>query len=164
MTPTLKLLPSDNCVAVPSVTSTLPPPMSTTTAVCAAHVDAVAGSEVNQPGLFRARNHSDADAGLPIDLGDEVAAVLRLARGARRGRHDLVDLVRLGEPVELRERLHRRGMAVGVRLRPSRPPAPSRTMSFSRSMTSNERSGLTLTTIMWMELVPMSMAAIRMRG
>ena len=40
-------------------------------------------------------------------------------------------------------------IAVGVRLRPSRPPAPSRTMSFSRSMTSKDRSGRTWTTIMW---------------
>src|SRR5688500_11662273 len=54
--------------------------------------------------------------------------------------------------------------AVGVRLRPSRPPAPSLTISFSRSITSKERSGLTFTTIMWIEFVPMSMAAIRMRG
>ena len=55
-------------------------------------------------------------------------------------------------------------IAVGVRLRPSRPPAPSRTMSFSRSITSNDRSGRTCTTIMWMELVPMSMAAMRIQG
>ena len=54
-------------------------------------------------------------------------------------------------------------MAVGVRLRPSRPPAPRRTISFSLSMTSKDRSGRTRTTIMWIELVPMSMAAIRMR-
>ena len=37
-------------------------------------------------------------------------------------------------------------------------------MSFSRSMTSKDRSGRTWTTIMWMELVPMSMAAMRMQG
>src|SRR5262249_28366627 len=55
-------------------------------------------------------------------------------------------------------------MAVGVRLRPSKPPAPSRALSFSRSTTSNERSCLTWTTIIWMELVPMSMAAMRMWG
>ena len=53
-------------------------------------------------------------------------------------------------------------IASGVSARPSRPPAPSRTISFSRSMTSNERSGRTCTTIMWSELVPMSMAAMRM--
>ena len=37
-------------------------------------------------------------------------------------------------------------------------------MSFSRSMTSKERSGRTWTTIMWIEFVPMSMAAMRMQG
>ena len=53
-------------------------------------------------------------------------------------------------------------MAVSVSLRPSSPPAPRRTISFSRSMTSKDRSGRTCTTIMWTELVPMSMAASRM--
>src|SRR4029079_8609539 len=53
-------------------------------------------------------------------------------------------------------------IAVEVRLRPSSPPAPRRTISFSLSMTSKDRSGLTRTTIMWIELVPMSMAALRM--
>src|SRR3954462_8326411 len=52
-------------------------------------------------------------------------------------------------------------MAASVRLRPSRPPAPRRTISFSLSMTSKDRSGRTRTTIMWIELVPMSMAAMR---
>ena len=55
-------------------------------------------------------------------------------------------------------------IASGVRLRPSSPPAPSRTISFSRSMTSNDRSGRTRTTIMWIELVPMSMAAMRINS
>src|SRR3954463_1360216 len=54
-------------------------------------------------------------------------------------------------------------IAESVSFRPSRPPAPSRTMSFSRSMTSNDKSGRTLTTIMWIELVPISMAAMRMQ-
>ena len=53
-------------------------------------------------------------------------------------------------------------MASGVSARPSSPPAPSRTISFSRSITSKDMSGRTCTTIMWMELVPMSMAAMRM--
>jgi CHAD domain-containing protein len=53
-------------------------------------------------------------------------------------------------------------IALGVRARPSRPPAPSRTISFSRSITSNEKSGRIRTTIMCTELVPMSMAAIFM--
>ena len=48
-----------------------------------------------------------------------------------------------------------------VKALPSRPPAPSRTIAFSRSTTSNEKSGRTRTTIMWTELVPMSIAASR---
>ena len=55
-------------------------------------------------------------------------------------------------------------IASGVSARPSSPPAPSRTISFSRSMTSKDRSGRTCTTIMCSELVPMSMAAIRIAG
>ena len=109
MTPVLKLFPSVRCVAVPSVTSTLPPPMSTTTAGDAADVDAVAGGEVDEPRLFRARDDADPDAGLALDLGDEVAAVVRFARGAGRGGDDLVDLVRLGQPLEFCQRLERRG-------------------------------------------------------
>src|SRR6185436_11687039 len=54
-------------------------------------------------------------------------------------------------------------IASGVSFLPSRPPAPSRTISFSRSTISNEKSGLTRTTIMWTEFVPMSMAARRTR-
>src|SRR4029077_2898796 len=55
-------------------------------------------------------------------------------------------------------------IASGVSARPSRPPAPSRTISFSRSMTSNDRSGRTRTTIMCSEFVPISMAAIRIKA
>jgi len=36
-------------------------------------------------------------------------------------------------------------------------------MIFSRSMTSNDRSARTRTTSMWTELVPMSIAAMRIR-
>ena len=53
-------------------------------------------------------------------------------------------------------------IAAGVSARPSRPPAPSRTISFSRSMISKDRSGRTWATIMCTELVPMSIAARRM--
>lgn len=42
-------------------------------------------------------------------------------------------------------------LASGVRARPSRPPAPGRTISFSRSTTSNDESGRIRTTIMWSE-------------
>ena len=49
------------------------------------------------------------DAGLALDLGDEIAAVVGLAHGAGRGGDDLVDLVRVGEALELGQRLQRRG-------------------------------------------------------
>ena len=44
-----------------------------------------------------------------LDRGEEVAAVLGLAGGAGGGRDDLVDLVRVGEPAELGERLQAAG-------------------------------------------------------
>ena len=109
MTPALKLLPGVRWVAVPSVTSTLPPPMSMTTAVAAADVHAVPGGQMDQPGLFRPGNHADPDAGLTIDLGDEIAAVVSLPCRARRRRDNLVDLVRVGEAAELGQGLERGG-------------------------------------------------------
>ena len=128
-------------------------------------VDAVDGGQVNEARLLGAGDDARPDAGLLLDGGEEVAAVLGLARGAGGGGEDLVDLVRVGEALELRERLQGRAHAPSrVSLRPSRPPAPRRTISFSRSMTSKERSGRTRTTIMWTELVPMSMAARRMEA
>ena len=48
-----------------------------------------------------------ADAGLPVDRREELAAVLGFAHGARRDRDDLVDPVRLGQPPELRQHLQR---------------------------------------------------------
>ena len=101
---------------------------------------------------------------MPVCCGDrleEFAAVLRLARGARRDGDDFVDPCDSARRLNLDSTWSAACMASGVSARPSRPPAPSRTISFSRSMTSNERSGRTCTTIMWMEFVPMSMAAIR---
>ncbi len=55
-------------------------------------------------------------------------------------------------------------IASGVSFLPSSPPAPSRTISFSRSMTSKEKSGRTRTTIMCTEFVPMSIAASLMQS
>ena len=48
------------------------------------------------------------DAGLPLDAGEELAAVARLARGAGADGQDLVHAVRIGEPLERRQRLQRR--------------------------------------------------------
>src|SRR5262249_57959465 len=54
-------------------------------------------------------NDLDADAGLSVDFPDEVAAILGFARCTGRGGDDLIDFVRFGDPLELRERLQRRG-------------------------------------------------------
>ncbi len=72
-------------------------------------VDAVAGSEVDEPRFFRARDHADTNAGLPIDFGDEVAAVVGFAGRARGAGDDLVDLVGFGDATELGQRLKRGG-------------------------------------------------------
>ena len=92
---------------MPSVISTLPPPTSMTTARAAADVDAVDRRLVDQPRFLGARDDARADAGLALDAREELAAVARFARGARRRRENLVDAVRLGQPLELRQRLQR---------------------------------------------------------
>ena len=130
----------------------------------AADVDAVDRGQVDEPRFFGAGDDADADAGLRD----------RPRRGTRRrSRLRATALVAAAMISSTScDSASRRNfdsacsaacIAVGVSARPSRPPAPSRTMSFSRSMTSNDRSGRTCTTIMWIELVPMSMAAMRMR-
>ena len=116
MTPVLKLLPRVRCVAVPSVTSTLPPPMSMTDRRAAADVDAVAGGKMDEAGFFRAGNDADPDSCLSHDLGDEVAAIFRFAGGAGGGRDDFVHLVRLGEAPELDQRLQRGGHRRGCEI------------------------------------------------
>ena len=72
-----------------------------------ADVHAVAGGQVDQPRLFGAGDDLDPDAGEAVHLGNEVAAVVRFAGGAGGGRDDLVDLVRFGQALELRQRLER---------------------------------------------------------
>ena len=86
-------------------------------AVALREIDAVGRGDVNQPGFLGARDHPDVDAGAIADRGEEVAAVLGLAGGAGRRRDDLVDLVRVGQPPELGERLE----AAGHRRRRQRP-------------------------------------------
>ena len=49
---------------VPRVISTLPPPMSMTTADVAGDADAVDGRQVDEPRLFGAGDDARADAGL----------------------------------------------------------------------------------------------------
>ena len=52
----------------------------------AADVDAVPRGEVDQARFLGAGDDADADPGLPVDLGDEVAAVLGLTGRARCAR------------------------------------------------------------------------------
>jgi len=76
-------------------------------------MDAVHGRHVNEAGLVVPRDDADFDADATPDLGDEIAAVFRLAYG-RRGRcHNLVDLMGIGEPPEFRQRLECRGHGGG---------------------------------------------------
>ena len=77
-------------------------------AVAAAEVDAVDRGEVNQARFFMAGDHTHADAGFVHDGGEEVAAVFGFARRAGRRRDDLVDAVRIRQPLELGERLQAR--------------------------------------------------------
>ena len=75
----------------------------------AADIHAVPGGQMDEAGLFRAGDDAHADAGLPRHLGNEIPAVVRLARGARRAGDNLVNLVGIGDAFELSQRLQRRG-------------------------------------------------------
>ena len=79
----------------------------------AADVDAVDRGLMNQPRFFGAGDDARTDAGLALDAREELAAVARFARRAGGGGEDLVDAVRFGEPLELRERLQRRVHRLG---------------------------------------------------
>jgi hypothetical protein len=61
----------------------------------------VGRGEMDEPGFFGAGDDPDLDPDLSGYLGNEIAAVLRLPDRAGRGGHDLVDLVRLREALEL---------------------------------------------------------------
>jgi hypothetical protein len=63
--------------------------------------------------FLRAGDHPWTDAGLPLDLRQELAAVSRFARRARCRGENLVDAVRIGQPLEFGERLQRGGHRVG---------------------------------------------------
>ena len=107
ITPSLKLRPSSMADPAPRVTSTLPPPMSMTTATSPGHADAVDRGQMDESRLFGAGDDPRSDPGLLGDRLEKLAAVLRLARRARRDRDDLVDPVRFGQPPEFRQHLER---------------------------------------------------------
>ena len=84
----------------------------------AGEADAVHRGLMDQPRFLGAGDDPGAYPGLFDDGLEELAAVLRLPRGARRDRDDFVDAVRVGEPAEFGEHLER-----GVhRLGRQRPP------------------------------------------
>ncbi len=66
-----------------------------------AEVDRVGRRQVNQAGLFGARDHADAQAHLLLHGGHEVAAVLGFADGTCGRRDDFVHAVRRGNLHEL---------------------------------------------------------------
>jgi hypothetical protein len=90
----------------------------------AADVHAVAGGQMDEPGLFRSGNDPDAYPCLPRHFGDEISAVLRFPGGARSRGDDLINLVRFGKPPEFGQGLEscrhgRRRQAPSIE--PSRP-------------------------------------------
>ena len=74
----------------------------------AADVHAVDRGLVDQPRFLGAGDDAWTNAGLALDAREELSAVARFARRARRGGEDLVHAMRLGQALELRERLQRR--------------------------------------------------------
>ena len=73
-----------------------------------ADVHAVDRRLMDEPRFFGPGDDAWTDAGLALDARQELAAVARFARRAGGGGENLVDAVRFGEPLELRERLQRR--------------------------------------------------------
>ena len=124
--------------------------------------DAVDRGQMDEPGFLRARDDARADSGLFGDRVEELAAVFGFAdrAGRRRRGSRRRGAIRPAGGISTAPGA-RRASTSGVSARPSSPPAPRRTISFSRSMISKDRSGRTRTTIMCSELVPMSMAAMR---
>ncbi len=161
MTPSLKLRPSSMFEPRPRVISTLPPPMSTAREISPRVLVPYAAARwmsraSSVPEITRAR--------MPVCC----SMACRNSPPFSASRTALVATATVSStPCDSASRRNFDStwsaacMASGVSARPSRPPAPRRTISFSRSITSNDRSGRTRTTIMWTELVPMSMAASR---
>ncbi len=74
----------------------------------AADINAIHRGLMNETRLFDSRNDARTDTGFAFKTCQEFAAVSSLARSAGRGRQNLINLVRLGDPLELRQRLQRR--------------------------------------------------------
>src|SRR5437867_7352268 len=161
MTPSLKLRPCSSTGPAPLVISTLPPPMSTTTSTSPA-----------PPTPYEAAKWMSRASSVPEMTCGRIAVCTAMARRNSppfsASRTALVATATISStPWESARRRNlditwrAARIASGVNARPSSPPAPSRTISFSRSMTSNDKSARTRATIMCSELVPMSMAASR---
>ncbi len=84
-------------------------------------LDRLACREVDEPRLLAGRQDVDRDPRALLGDGDEVAAVLGLAHGARRGGDDRVHPVPLGELGELAETGEPRLDPVGSEPAESRP-------------------------------------------
>jgi hypothetical protein len=76
--------------------------------LAALEVGAVGGRQMDEPCLLGAGDDLRVDAGLLRDGIEEIAAVLGLPCSARGAGDDLVDAVRIGEPLELRQGLQAR--------------------------------------------------------
>jgi hypothetical protein len=71
----------------------------------ASYIHAIDGGLMNEPRLLGSRNDTRSDAGFVFAARQEFAAVAGLARGAGRGRENLINLVRVRDSLELRQRL-----------------------------------------------------------
>ncbi len=74
----------------------------------AADVDTVDRGLVDEPCFLGAGDHTWTNAGLALDAREELSSVAGFSCRARCGGEDLIDAMRLGESLELRERLQRR--------------------------------------------------------
>ena len=94
-----------------------------------AEVERAARAEVDEPGLLVAADDADVDAHLVARRPHELAAVLRLAHGARRHRDQRVGLVAVGDAAQELQRVERAPKHLGrddARVqRSNRPAGPS---------------------------------------
>lgn len=84
----------------------------------AADVDSVGGRQMDQTRFFSAGNNADPYTCLSPNFGNKVTTVFRLAGRAGGRRDNFVNLVGVGQALELRERLES-GRHGGIREVPS---------------------------------------------